>query len=103
MYIFFALVFPYIIANIAGATGPLPAVPPGQGVNWPAPFDAFPNMLGQVVAYYFGAYGFSRTVSAVVCGVFLAWVFHKKLLPRVRAQEPAAAAPAPPSPPPPAA
>lgn len=98
-----AIIFPYIIANIAGAAGPLPAIPPGQGVHWPAPFDAFPNMMVQVVQYYFGAYGASRTVSAVICGVFLAWVFHKKLLPRVRAQEPAAAPTSPPPSPPPAA
>lgn len=101
VYIFAALFFPYAIANIAGVTGPLPAVPAGQGSHWPAPFNAFPDTMAQVVAYYFGAYGFSRTASAVVCGVFLAWVFHKKLLPHVRAQVLVAAAPNPPSSPPP--
>jgi hypothetical protein len=95
-YIFCALLFPYVIANIAGVTGPLPTL--SQHSNWPAPFNAFPDTMVQIVQYYFGAYGFSRTVSAVICGVFLAWVFHKKLLPRVRAQAPAAAAPTPPPP-----
>lgn len=103
IYTGLALIFPYIIANMAGATGPLPPIPPGKGVNWPSPFGSFPNMMVQVVQYYFGAYGAKRTVSAVICGVFLAWVFHKKLLPRVRALEPAAAAPTPPPSSPPAA
>jgi hypothetical protein len=96
--IFAALFFPYVIANIAGVAGQLPTL--SHGSNWPTPFNAFPDTIGQIVQYYFGAYGASRTFSAVICGVFLAWVFHKKLLPRVRAREPAAAAPpTPPSPP----
>jgi hypothetical protein len=98
LYIFFALFFPYAIANIAGVTGPLPIL--HEGSSWPWPLNILPNTFAQLVQYYFGAYGMSRTISAVICGVFLAWVFHKKLLPRVRAAEPAVAAPNPPPPPP---
>lgn len=89
VYICAALLFPYAIANIAGVAGPLPQLPDVSG--WPAPFDTIPNLLNQIGHYYFSAYGASRTVSAVVCGVFLAWVFHKKLLPRIRREEAAAA------------
>jgi hypothetical protein len=95
--IFCALFFPYAIANIAGVTGPLPIL--HQESHWPWPLNILPNTIVQIVQYYFGAYGISRTISAAICGVFLAWVFHKKLLPRIRRQQAAATA-APPAPPP---
>jgi hypothetical protein len=96
-YILVALLFPYAIANIAGVEGPLPNLP--EASSGSSPFNIIPNTIVQIVYYYFGAYGLSRTFSGVICGVFLAWVFHKKLLPRVRALQPAAVAPNPPPPP----
>jgi hypothetical protein len=41
-------------------------------------------LVRDIVLYYFSLYGIWRTVSALVCGAFLAWCYKKVLLPRAQ-------------------
>jgi hypothetical protein len=91
MKVFAAIVVPFAIAQIAGVAPPLPYAPDG-GSSFPF------SLIEQIFGYYFSAYGLPRTISAAICGVFLAWVFQKKLIPRIRREGEGTGTPSPPPP-----
>lgn len=84
IYITAIVVFPYMIAHMAGVVDfyERPEMP--EISDW----NIFGQILGAmlshvfgIVRYYFVSFGAARTLLAVLCGVFLAWALQYKLLP----------------------
>jgi hypothetical protein len=90
--IFGALIFPYFIAFFLGAARSIDdkytTVDNWAGYN---PIMIAMKFAMGILVYYFSTYGLARSISSVICGCFLAWVFEYKLLPRIRRKIPMAA------------
>lgn len=88
------IMWPYLIAYFLGVADTLDA----RATEVDSWTDYHPVALVSrfalgILVYYFTAFGIVRIASAVVCGVFLAWAFEKKILPHLRralASDPAA-------------
>jgi hypothetical protein len=102
-----AIVIPYAIAWLFGVADPvnynLSTVQGGCGLGrdcpQPGPLARDPGagallqylhpanalgLLADILAYYFSPGRLPNTLSALASGLFIAWVFEKKLLPRAR-------------------
>lgn len=82
------IIIPYVIAFFLGAATKIgdqyTTVERWSDYN---PVFMFLKFAVGILVYYFSSYGFMRTLTSVLCGCFIAWVFEKKLLPRVRRLE----------------
>ncbi len=86
MAVCFLVVAPYLVALFFGATQIVDrrlAAPGWIWLQFLHPVHAG-TLAYDILLYYFSAYGIWRTISAVVCGAFLAWAYEKVLLPRAQ-------------------
>jgi hypothetical protein len=84
LYVFAIVVFPYIIAHVAGAVDLYESQEMDEASDWNIfgqLLNAMLSMIFGIIRYYFISFGVGRTLLAVLCGVFLAWALQYKLLP----------------------